>query len=162
MATRNIRLEGDEILKKKSKPVDEINEKILTLIDDMFETMYSQNGVGLAAVQVGVLKRVIVIDLGEEDSEQYVLINPKIIKTKGTQEVDEGCLSFPNKFAKVIRPKEVIVEALNENGEKITIKGKDMLAQAIMHECDHLEGEVFVDKIIEGTLEVVTPNNNKN
>lgn len=162
MAIRNIRLEGDEILKKKSKPVDEINEKILTLIDDMFETMYSQNGVGLAAVQVGVLKRVIVIDLGEEDSEQYVLINPKIIKTKGTQEVDEGCLSFPNKFAKVIRPKEVIVEALNENGEKITIKGKDMLAQAIMHECDHLEGEVFVDKIIEGTLEVVTPNNNKN
>ena len=162
MAIRNIRLEGDEILKKKSKPVDEINEKILTLIDDMFETMYSQNGVGLAAVQVGVLKRVIVIDLGEEDSEQYVLINPKIIKTKGTQEVDEGCLSFPNKFAKVIRPKEVIVEALNENGEKITIKGKDMLAQAIMHECDHLEGEVFVDKIIEGTLEVVNPNNNKN
>lgn len=162
MAIRNIRLEGDEILKKKSKPVDEINEKILTLIDDMFETMYSQNGVGLAAVQVGVLKRVIVIDLGEEDSEQYVLINPKILKTKGTQEVDEGCLSFPNKFAKVIRPKEVIVEALNENGKKITIKGKDMLAQAIMHECDHLEGEVFVDKIIEGTLEVVTPNNNKN
>lgn len=162
MAIRNIRLEGDEILKKKSKPVDEINEKILTLIDDMFETMYSQNGVGLAAVQVGVLKRVVVIDVGEDEPEPYILINPKIIKTKGTQEVDEGCLSFPNKFAKVIRPKEVIVEALNENGEKITIKGKDMLAQAIMHECDHLEGEVFVDKIIEGTLEVVTPNNNKN
>lgn len=159
MAKRNIRLEGDEILKKISKPVEEINEKILTLIDDMFETMYAQNGVGLAAVQVGVLKRVVVIDLGEEDSEQYVLINPKIIKTKGTQEVDEGCLSFPNKFAKVIRPKEVIVEALNENGEKITIHGEGMLAQAIMHELDHLEGEVFVDKIIEGTLEVVNPNN---
>lgn len=158
MAKRNIRLEGDEILKKISKPVDEINEKILTLIDDMFETMYSQNGVGLAAVQVGVLKRIVIIDLGEEDSEQYVLINPKIIKTKGTQEVDEGCLSFPNKFAKVIRPKEVIVEALNENGEKITIHGKDMLAQAIMHELDHLEGEVFIDKIIEGTLEIVNPN----
>ena len=155
MAKRNIRLEGDEILKKVSKPVDEINEKILTLIDDMFETMYAQNGVGLAAVQVGVLKRIVIIDLGEEDSEQYVLINPKIIKTKGTQEVDEGCLSFPNKFAKVIRPKEVIVEALNEKGEKITIHGKDMLAQAIMHELDHLEGEVFIDKIIEGTLEVV-------
>lgn len=158
MAKRNIRLEGDEILKKISKPVDEINEKILTLIDDMFETMYSQNGVGLAAVQVGVLKRIVIIDLGEEDREQYVLINPKIIKTKGTQEVDEGCLSFPNKFAKVIRPKEVIVEALNENGEKITIHGKDMLAQAIMHELDHLEGEVFIDKIIEGTLEIVNPN----
>ncbi len=158
MAKRNIRLEGDEILKKISKPVDEINEKILTLIDDMFETMYAQNGVGLAAVQVGVLKRIVIIDLGEEDSEQYVLINPKIIKTKGTQEVDEGCLSFPNKFAKVIRPKEVIVEALNENGEKITIHGKDMLAQAIMHELDHLEGEVFIDKIIEGTLEIVNPN----
>ncbi len=161
MAIRNIRLEGDEILKKVSKPVDEINEKILTLIEDMFETMYAQNGVGLAAVQVGVLKRVIVIDLGEEDGERYVLINPKIIKTKGSQEVEEGCLSFPNKFAKVIRPKEVVVEALNEKGEKITIKGKDMLAQAIMHEVDHLEGEVFIDKIIEGTLEVITPNNNK-
>lgn len=160
MAIRNIRLEGDEILKKVSKPVDEINEKILTLIEDMFETMYAQNGVGLAAVQVGVLKRVIVIDLGEEDGERYVLINPKIIKTKGSQEVEEGCLSFPNKFAKVIRPKEVVVEALNEKGEKITIKGKDMLAQAIMHEVDHLEGEVFIDKIIEGTLEVITPNNN--
>lgn len=159
MAIRNIRLEGDEILKKVSKPVDEINEKILTLIDDMFETMYSQNGVGLAAVQVGVLKRVVIIDLGEEDSEKYVLINPKIIKTKGTQEVEEGCLSFPNKFAKVIRPKEVVVEALNEKGEKVTIKGKDMLAQAIMHELDHLDGEVFVDKIVEGTLEVVSPNN---
>lgn len=162
MAIRNIRLEGDEILKKISKPVDEINEKILTLIEDMFETMYAQNGVGLAAVQVGVLKRVIVIDLGEEDGERYVLINPKIIKTKGSQEVEEGCLSFPNKFAKVIRPKEVVVEALNEKGEKITIKGKDMLAQAIMHEVDHLEGEVFIDKIIEGTLEVITPNNNNN
>lgn len=162
MAIRNIRLEGDEILKKVSKPVDEINEKILTLIEDMFETMYAQNGVGLAAVQVGVLKRVIVIDLGEEDGERYVLINPKIIKTKGSQEVEEGCLSFPNKFAKVIRPKEVVVEALNEKGEKITIKGKDMLAQAIMHEVDHLEGEVFIDKIIEGTLEVITPNNNNN
>ncbi len=160
MAIRNIRLEGDEILKKVSKPVDEINEKILTLIEDMFETMYAQNGVGLAAVQVGVLKRVIVIDLGEEDGERYVLINPKIVKTKGSQEVEEGCLSFPNKFAKVIRPKEVVVEALNEKGEKITIKGKDMLAQAIMHEVDHLEGEVFIDKIIEGTLEVITPNNN--
>lgn len=160
MAIRNIRLEGDEILKKISKPVDEINEKILTLIEDMFETMYAQNGVGLAAVQVGVLKRVIVIDLGEEDGERYVLINPKIIKTKDSQEVEEGCLSFPNKFAKVIRPKEVVVEALNEKGEKITIKGKDMLAQAIMHEVDHLEGEVFIDKIIEGTLEVITPNNN--
>lgn len=162
MAIRNIRLEGDEILKKVSKPVDEINEKILTLIEDMFETMYAQNGVGLAAVQVGVLKRVIVIDLGEEDGERYVLINPKIIKTKGSQEMEEGCLSFPNKFAKVIRPKEVVVEALNEKGEKITIKGKDMLAQAIMHEVDHLEGEVFIDKIIEGTLEVITPNNNNN
>ncbi len=157
MAIRNIRLEGDEILKKKSKPVEEINEKILTLIEDMFETMYAQNGLGLAAVQVGVLKRVVVIDVGEETREPFVLINPKIIKTKGEHEVEEGCLSFPNKFAKVIRPKEVTVEALNEKGEKYTLTGKDLLAQAIVHECDHLEGEVFVDKIVEGTLQIVTP-----
>ncbi len=157
MAIRNIRLEGDEILKKKSKPVEEINEKILTLIEDMFETMYAQNGLGLAAVQVGVLKRVVVIDVGEETREPFVLINPKIIKTKGEHEVEEGCLSFPNKFAKIVRPKEVEVEALNEKGEKIKIKAKDLLAQAICHEVDHLNGVLFTDKVIPGTLEYVEP-----
>ena len=156
MAIRNIRLEKDEILKKKSREVEVIDEKIQTLIDDMIETMYKYNGVGLAAVQVGVLKRVVVIDI--EDGEGVrVLINPKITATKGEQEVDEGCLSFPNHYAKVIRPKEVTVEALDRSGKKIVIKAKDLLAQAICHELDHLEGITFVDQMIPGTLERVEP-----
>ena len=158
MAIRNIRLEKDEILKKKSREIEVIDDKIQILIDDMIETMYKYNGVGLAAVQVGVLKRVVVIDI--EDGEGVrVLINPKITKTKGEQEVDEGCLSFPNQYAKVVRPKEVTVEALDRSGKKIVIKAKDLLAQAICHELDHLEGITFVDKMIPGTLEIVKPDN---
>ena len=157
MAIRNIRFEKDEILKKKSREVEVIDDKIQTLIDDMIETMYKYNGVGLAAVQVGILKRVVVIDV--EDGEGVrVLINPKITKTKGEQEVDEGCLSFPNQYAKVIRPKEVTVEALDRSGKKIIIKAKDLLAQAIAHELDHLEGITFVDQMIPETLEYVQPN----
>ena len=161
MAVRIIRQEGDEILKKKSREVEKIDEKILELIKDMIETMHKANGVGLAAVQVGVLKRIVVIDLYEEGVEPYILINPEIVKTKGEQTVEEGCLSFPNKFAKIVRPKEVTVKALNEKGEKIEIKAKDLLAQAICHEVDHLNGEVFIDKIIPGTLENVTPENKR-
>ena len=161
MAIRIIREEGDEILKKKSREVEKIDEKVLELIQDMIETMHKLNGVGLAAVQVGILKRIVVIDLYEEGVEPYILINPEIIKTKGEQTVEEGCLSFPNKFAKIVRPKEVTVRALNEKGEKIEIKGKDLLAQALCHEIDHLNGEVFVDKIIPGTLEMVTPEDKK-
>lgn len=157
MAIRMIREEGDEILKKKSREVENIDEKVLELIQDMLDTMHKANGVGLAAVQVGVLKRIVVIDVYEEGVEPYILINPEIIKTKGEQTVEEGCLSFPNKFAKIVRPKEVVARALNEKGEKIEIKAKDLLAQAICHEVDHLNGEVFVDKIIPGTLEMVTP-----
>ena len=157
MAIRIIREEGDEILKKKSREVEVIDEKIQTLVQDMLETMHKLNGVGLAAVQVGVLKRVIVIDLYEEGVLPYILINPVITKTKGEQTVEEGCLSFPNKYAKIVRPKELTVKALNEMGEKIEIKAKDLLAQAISHEVDHLNGEVFIDKIIPGTLEYVTP-----
>ena len=156
MAIRNLRYEKDEILKKKSREVDTIDEKIQILIDDMIETMYKYNGVGLSAVQVGILKRVVVIDI-EDGTGVKVLINPKITKTKGEQEVEEGCLSFPNQYAKMIRPKEVTVEALDRNGKKITIKAKDLLAQAIAHECDHLDGVVFVDKMIPGTLEYVDP-----
>ena len=154
MAIRNIRLEKDEILRKKSREIEVIDDKIQTLIDDMIETMYKYNGVGLAAVQVGILKRVVVIDV--EDGEGVrVLINPKITKTRGEQEVDEGCLSFPNQYAKVIRPKEVTVEALDRSGKKIVIKAKDLLAQAICHELDHLEGITFIDQMIPGTLEKV-------
>ena len=156
MAIRNLRYEGDEILKKKSVEVDVIDEKLQTLIDDMIETMHKYNGVGLAAVQVGVLKRVVVIDL-YDDNGPIVLINPVIIKTKGEQEVDEGCLSFPNKFAKVVRPEEVVAEFTNREGKRIRVKAKELLAQAIMHETDHLNGELFVDKIVPGTLEYVEP-----
>ena len=156
MAIRNLRYEGDEILKKKSREVDVIDEKLQTLIDDMIETMHKYNGVGLAAVQVGVLKRVVVIDL-YDDNGPIVLINPVIIKTKEEQEVDEGCLSFPNKFAKVVRPEEVVAEFTNREGKRIRVKAKELLAQAIMHETDHLNGELFVDKIVPGTLEYVEP-----
>lgn len=160
MAIRMIRQEGDEILKKKSREIENIDDKLQELIKDMIETMHKYNGVGLAAVQVGVLKRVVVIDIYEEGVKPYIFINPVIIKTKGEQTVEEGCLSFPNKFAKIIRPKEVTIEALNEKGEKIKLKAKDLLAQAICHEIDHLNGEVFVDKIIPGTLELIQPENN--
>ena len=157
MAIRIIREEGDEILRKKSKEVEVVDEKIKELLNDMIETMHKYNGVGLAAVQVGILKRVIVIDLYEEGVEPLKLVNPVIVKEKGEQECEEGCLSFPNKYAKMIRPKEIWVEALNENGKKVKIYGKDLLAQALAHEIDHLNGIVFVDKMIPGTLEYINP-----
>ena len=159
MALRQIREEGDEFLRKRSREVefDDIkSEKIQSLIDDMLETMYNYKGVGLAAVQVGMLKRVIVIDV-EDEKGPYVLNNPQIIKTKGEKECDEGCLSFPNQFGKVVRPTEVTVEFYDRNAKKEKLKAKDLLAQAICHECDHLEGVLFVDKVLPGTLEYVTP-----
>ena len=160
MAIRNLRYEGDEILKKKSREVPEediLTEKIQILIDDMIETMHKYNGVGLAAVQVGILKRLIVIDL-YDDNGPIVLINPVIIKTKGEQEVEEGCLSFPNQFAKVIRPQEVVAEYTDREGKRMRVKAKELLAQAIAHEVDHLNGELFINKIIPGTLEYVENN----
>ena len=159
MAIRNIRQEGDVILKKKSREVEVIDERVKELIEDMVETMHKYNGVGLAAVQVGILKRIIVIDTYEEDTPIVKLINPKILKQKGSREVEEGCLSFPNKFAKVIRPTEVVVEGLNENGEKVKIKAVELLAQALCHEIDHLNGITFVDIMEPGTLEYVEPQN---
>lgn len=154
MAIRNLRYENDEILKKRSKEIEVIDERIKELAQDMIDTMHKWDGVGLAGPQVGVLKRIIVIDLYEPDT-QFVLINPVMIKEKGTQEVDEGCLSFPNKFGKVIRPKEVVVEALNLEGKKVKIKAQDLLAQALAHEIDHLNGIVFTEKVLPGTLETI-------
>ncbi len=159
MALRQIREQKDEILRKKSREVaidDITGEKIQDLIDDMIETMHTSNGVGLAAVQVGVLKRVIVIDV-DDGNGVYVLINPIITKTKGEKECDEGCLSFPNEYGKVIRPTEVIVEFYDREAKKQKLKAKDLLAQAVCHECDHLEGILFIDRVIEGTLEYITP-----
>lgn len=159
MAIRSIRQEGDEILKKKSKEITEVDDRIRELLDDMVETMHKYDGVGLAAVQVGILKRAIVIDIGDENGI-IKLINPVIIKTKGKQRVEEGCLSFPNKFVKVERPNEVVVEGLDEYGEKITIKGKELLAQALLHEIDHLNGVVLTDVMIPGTMEYITKDDN--
>ena len=158
MAIREIRLSGDEILRKTSREVEEVTDKIRELLDDMIETMHKYNGVGLAAPQVGILKRVIVIDLYDGE-EPLQLVNPKIIKAKGKQEVEEGCLSFPNEYAKMVRPKEVTVEALDRDGKKVIITGKDLLAQALAHEIDHLNGILFVDNMIPGTLEYIDPEN---
>lgn len=154
MAIRNIREDGDEILRKKCRTVEVVDNKVKQLVEDMLETMYKYNGVGIAAPQVGVLKRVVVIDI-DDGNGPYVLINPEIIKEKGEQEVEEGCLSFPNKFGKIIRPAEVTVKAWDIDGKEYKIKAKELLAQAISHEVDHLDGILFVDKVIPGTLEVV-------
>ena len=156
MAIRTIRTEGDEILKKKSKKVEVIDEKIIELKNDMIETLHKYEGVGLAAVQVGILKQIVVIQEAE-DKPIHVIINPEIISQSGTQIVEEGCLSFPNKFAKIERPENIKIRAINEKGKKIEISGKGLLAQAISHEIDHLNGEVFIDKIIPGTLEIIKP-----
>ncbi len=158
MAIRVVREDGDEILRKKSKVVEEVNDKIRQILDDMVETMHKYNGVGLAAPQIGLLKRLIVIDL-YDDKGPIKLVNPEIIKEKGEQEVEEGCLSFPNKYGKIVRPAQVTVVALDENGKEVKINAKGLLAQALSHEIDHLNGILFVDKVIPGTLETIEPEN---
>ena len=158
MAIRNIRQEGDEILKKKSREVEVVDDRIKELMDDMVETMHRYDGVGLAAVQVGILKRVIVIDIYDENTPIIKLANPILVKQKGERECEEGCLSFPNKFAKVKRPVEVVVEGLNENGKKVRIKATELLAQALCHEIDHLNGITFVDIMEPDTLQYVDSN----
>ena len=160
MAIRIIREQGDDILSKKSREVEKIDDRLQELIDDMIDTMHKYNGVGLAAVQVGILKRVLVIDL-YDDKGPIVMINPVILKEKGEQEVEEGCLSFPNQFAKVIRPAEVVAEYIDRNGRKMRVHAKELLAQAIAHEVDHLNGELFIDKILPGTLEYIEPEDSK-
>ena len=150
MALRTIRVMGDEILTKKSKEITEMTPKIKQLIDDMFETLYNADGVGLAAVQVGILKRLIVIDLGE-DEEPLVLINPKIVERSGEQKGNEGCLSVPGKTGVVTRPNYVKVVYLDENMQPQEKEGTELLARAICHEVDHLAGEIYVDKV-EGDL----------
>lgn len=153
MALRNIREMGDDILTKKCKPVKEINERTLDLIDDMFETMYEANGVGLAAPQVGILKRIVVIDTTGEDP--ILLINPVIVETSGEQTGHEGCLSVPGKSGIVTRPNYVKVLAYDENMEQFEIEGTELLARALCHEIDHLEGHLYVEKV-EGPLQDVS------
>lgn len=150
MAIRSIREIGDDLLRKKSREIEVVDDRIRQLLDDMYDTLkQTDDGVGLAAPQVGILKRAIVIDLTCEDGPIYKLINPVIVKRSGEQECTEGCLSVPGRLGKVTRPKKVVVEALNEKGEKITIKGEDLLAVVLCHEIDHLDGVLFIDKATE-------------
>lgn len=148
MALRNIRTMGDECLNKVCKEVKEINDRTKILIEDMIDTMYEANGVGLAAPQVGILKRIVVIDIGEGP---IVMINPTILETSGEQTGEEGCLSVPNKAGIVTRPNYVKARAFNENMEEYEIEGTELLARAICHELDHLDGHLYVEKV-EGDL----------
>ena len=144
MATRIIREEGDPILRKVSRVVDKIDDRIITLLDDMKETMYGADGAGLAAPQVGVLRRVIIVDVGEGLIE---LINPEIVSEEGSQCDEEGCLSLPGITGEVIRPNIVKIKGLNREGEEIVLEGKELLARAFCHEVDHLNGILFIDKV---------------
>lgn len=152
MAIRNVRTLGDEILNKTCKEVKEINERTRELIDDMLDTMYEADGVGLAAPQVGILKRIVVIDVGDGP---IVMINPRIIKTSGSQTGQEGCLSVPGKAGEVTRPNYVKAVAFNEEMEEYEIEGTELLARAICHELDHLDGKLYVD-LVEGELSDVS------
>lgn len=147
MALRNIVKLGDPVLTKKSRVVEKFDERLATLIDDMLETMYDGNGVGLAAVQVGILKRVVVIDIGEGPME---LVNPEIIYTEGEQISQEGCLSLPGKWGTTSRPKKVQIKAQDRTGKWQVFTGEDLKAKAFCHEIDHLDGILFPSHLIQG------------
>ena len=145
MALREIRKKGDEVLYKPCKEVKEFDKKLAILLDDMYDTMQKADGVGLAAPQVGILKKCVVIDIGEGRID---LVNPKIIKEEGSQIGQEGCLSVPGEWGEVERPQKVTVEAFDRFGKKFTMTGEDLLARAFCHEIDHLDGKLFLDKVI--------------
>ena len=149
MAIRNIREMGDPVLNKTCKPVTEVTERIAELIEDMFETMYDADGVGLAAPQVGILKQIVVIDTTGEDP--IVLINPEIIETSGSQTGEEGCLSVPGMSGVVTRPNYVKVRAFDEDMQEFILEGEELLARAICHETDHLHGRLYTE-LVEGEL----------
>jgi peptide deformylase len=155
MALRNIVKEGDEVLRKKCRPVGEITDRIKVLVDDMIETMHEAEGVGLAAPQVGVMRRIFVVDIGEGP---IVLINPEIVETSGEQDGDEGCLSVPGKAGSVKRPNYVKIKGLNREGEEVTYEGTELLARAFCHENDHLDGILYIDK----AYDMWNYDNNKN
>ena len=148
MALRTIRILGDPVLGKVCKEVKEVNDKITELIDDMLETMYEANGVGLAAPQVGILKRIVVMDIGEGP---IVMINPQILETSGEQTGDEGCLSYPGKAGKVTRPNYVKARFQNEDMEWCEMEGTELLARCICHELDHLDGHMYTERV-EGPI----------
>lgn len=151
MALRTIRTEGDAVLNKISKPIKEMTPKLLALIADMLDTMYDSNGVGLAAPQIGMLKRIVVIDVGEGP---MVLINPEILEQDGEQTGDEGCLSVPGMAGQVTRPNYVKVKALDVNMEEVIYEGEGLLARAFCHEIDHLDGHLYTE-FVEGELHEV-------
>ena len=152
MAIRNIRELGEECLGKKCKPVKEMNDRTKELIEDMLDTMYEAQGVGLAAPQVGILKRIAVIDAGEDYQDgPIVLINPEVLEVSGEQTDYEGCLSVPGKVGKVTRPNYARVRALDENMEEYEIEGEELLARALLHEIDHLDGHMYVE-LVDGPL----------
>lgn len=150
MAIRNIRVIGDEVLNKECREVKEVNDRTRELIADMLDTMYEANGVGLAAPQVGVLKRIVVIDVTGEDP--IVMINPRIVESSGEQTGYEGCLSVPGKSGIVTRPNYVKAVALDQNMKEIEVEGTELLARAICHELEHLDGHLYVERV-EGDLE---------
>ncbi len=152
MAIRNIREFGDPVLNQVCKEVKEVTPRIRDLIGDMLDTMYAANGVGLAAPQVGILKRIVVIDTTGEDP--HILINPRIVETEGEQTGSEGCLSFPGKAGQVTRPKKVKVVAYDTEMNEFELEGEDLLARAICHECDHLEGHLYTEKVEGDVYEV--------
>jgi len=149
MALREIRVQGDPVLEKECKPVKEMNERMADLLDDLFDTMYEGNGCGLAAPQVGILRQMCVVDVGDEN--QYVFINPVIVEAEGEQTDSEGCLSLPGYFGTVTRAKHIKVKALDENMQEFEMEADDFLARAIQHEIDHLHGHMYTEKV-EGEL----------
>ena len=152
MALRNLVIEGDPLLRKKSRPVDEITPRIIKLLDDMADTMYFENrGIGIAAPQVGVLRRVFVVDVGDEHGK-IEFINPEILETAGSQRDNEGCLSVPGKTCPVERAEYVKAKALDREGNEFVIEGEGLLARCILHEYDHLEGILFIDKSADGKI----------
>lgn len=151
MATRTIRVMGDEILTKTCKEVKQITPRIKQLIEDMLETMYESGGVGLAAPQVGVLRRIVVIDVGSEEPDPIIMVNPVILESSGEQTDEEGCLSLPGKCGKVTRPNYVKARAFDENMNEYEIEGEGLLARCICHELDHLDGHMYVEKV-EGEI----------
>jgi peptide deformylase len=157
MGLRNIVLEGDEVLRKRAKEIKDVDERIRILLDDMWETLEAHNGVGLAAPQVGVLRRAVVIDTGEE-GERYELINPVLVSSEGVSEDEEGCLSLPGVVGVVERPLRATVKSLNREGEEITVEGEGLLAKALCHEIDHLNGVLLTDIALSWEIR----NNDKN
>mgnify|MGYP001106676625 CR=1 FL=1 len=146
MALRNVRIDGDEILRKKSREVEKIDGRILTLLDDMADTMYEKDGIGLAAPQIGILKRLVVIQV--DDENLYKMINPKITKSSGEAIDAEGCLSVPDRRGEVLRPANVTVEYTDINGNLQTMDTEGLLARCVCHEIDHLDGVLYIDKMI--------------